>query len=117
LVEGSENAVLSAAHDLSDGGLGQSLVEMALRTNTGADLRLPADADPFVALFSESASRAVVVVDPSQQEAFTNLCGDFPVSLIGVVGDEPELRFDGLFSINLDELREAHTATLPALFG
>ena len=59
--------LVSAAHDLSDGGLAQALVESALRHGVGAPRsHLPDDADPFTALFSESAARAVVTTsDPA----------------------------------------------------
>ena len=53
--------MLDRAHDLSDGGLAQALVESCLRGGVGARIALPAGVDPFVALFSESAGRAVVV--------------------------------------------------------
>jgi phosphoribosylformylglycinamidine synthase len=39
-----------------------------------------------------------------------------PSSEIGVVGG-PALEIQGQFSVGLDELREVHEATLPALFG
>ena len=45
---------IDAAHDLSDGGLAQALVESCLRNGVGARVWLPDDLDPFVALFSES---------------------------------------------------------------
>ena len=48
------------AHDLSDGGLAQALAESVLRHGVGARVTLEGDA--FVALFAESAARAVVTV-------------------------------------------------------
>ena len=59
LVDGCKAGLLTAAHDVSVGGLAQTLVEMTLRGGVGARLSLPGDLDPFVALFSESAGRAV----------------------------------------------------------
>ena len=66
LVAGSRDHLLTAAHDLAVGGLAQTLVEMALRGGRGARVLLPTEADPFVALFSESAARAVVTVGPEK---------------------------------------------------
>ncbi len=57
-VAASRDGLLTAAHDVSVGGLGVTLVEMALRAGKGARIFLPDDADPFVALFSESAGRS-----------------------------------------------------------
>ena len=48
--------VLSSAHDLSDGGLAQALVESCLRHGIGARVELW-PGDPFLALFTESAGR------------------------------------------------------------
>ena len=67
LVAGAGAGLLAAAHDVSDGGLAQALMEMALRGDTGARVSLPEDLDPFVALFAESAGRAVVVVRPADE--------------------------------------------------
>ena len=61
LVAGSRDGMLTAAHDVSDGGVAQALVEMALRSGVGARVWIPDGIDPFVLLFSESAGRAVVV--------------------------------------------------------
>ena len=41
LVAGSRDGMLSAAHDVSDGGVGQVLVEMALRSGIGARCWVP----------------------------------------------------------------------------
>ncbi len=65
LVAGSRDGMLTAAHDVSDGGFAMTIVEMALRSGVGARLWLPDDIDPFVQLFAESAGRAVVVVPRS----------------------------------------------------
>jgi phosphoribosylformylglycinamidine synthase len=117
LVAASRDRMLSAAHDLSDGGLAQALVEACLRGGRGAVVTLPEGLDPFVALFAESVARAVVAVAPDDESRVTQLCGahGVPVARIGVVGGAG-LAVDGLFEIALVELRETSEATLPALF-
>ena len=130
LIAGSREGIISAAHDISDGGLIITLVEMALRHNVGAVVDLPASIDPFVALFSESTARAVVVVPVSEELRFTQLCAaqDLSAQRIGVVDSQlavaagfPEgtqvLEVSSLFAVPLEELRAASQATLPALFG
>ncbi|MFA7323142.1 MAG: phosphoribosylformylglycinamidine synthase subunit PurL [Candidatus Nanopelagicales bacterium] len=122
LVDGSNQGLLTAAHDVSDGGIAQVVVEMALRAGMGALITIPEAADPFVFLFSESAGRAVVVVPPDRESDFMAFCADrgLPIARIGAVHSEPGtqvLRIDGQFALTLDELREAHTRTLPALFS
>ena len=118
LVAGSRDGMLTAAHDLSDGGLAQALVESCLRGGQGARVVLPEDADPFVWLFSESAARAVVAVPRTEELRFTEMCGvrGFPCTRIGVVVGE-ELEVQEQFSVPLADLRAAYERTLPALFG
>jgi phosphoribosylformylglycinamidine synthase len=113
----SRDRVLGAAHDVSDGGLAQCLVEMSLAAAVGARVARP-EGDAFTALFSESVARAVVAVDERYADAVLSLCAahDVPASRIGQVGGDT-LDVAGLFSIELDELRATSEATLPALFG
>jgi phosphoribosylformylglycinamidine synthase subunit PurL len=108
--------LLSAAHDLSDGGLAVALAESCLRGATGCLVRLPGD--PFTWLFSESAGRAIVAVRPGEQASFDRLrvAHDVPGVTIGAVGGD-RLVVEGCFDIGLDELAAVHTRTLPALFG
>jgi len=118
LISGSRDGMLSSAHDLSDGGLAQALVESALSRGVGARIVLPAGRGPFVQLFSESAGRAVVTVARSEELRFTEMCSarGLPVVRIGVT-DGTSLDVQDVLSVPLEELRTAHEATLPALFG
>jgi phosphoribosylformylglycinamidine synthase len=116
--EAAKRGHLAAAHDLSDGGLAQALVEACLRHNVGAAIALPEELDPFVALFSESTGRALVAVPRGHDKAFTALVDEhgLPWAPIGVAGGTG-LEIRDQFSVPLDELREAWTATLPRLFS
>ncbi|WP_425565481.1 phosphoribosylformylglycinamidine synthase subunit PurL [Pilimelia columellifera] len=118
--QAARSGLVSTAHDLSDGGLAQALVESCLRRGFGAQIALPEGLDPFVQLFSESTARAVVAVPRGHEKAFAALCDEqgVPWSALGVVDSASRsLSFRDLFSVSMDELREAHTATLPRLFG
>jgi phosphoribosylformylglycinamidine synthase len=119
LVAGSRDGLLTAAHDVSDGGIAQVLVEMALASNAGGRCSVPDSLDSFTFLFSESAGRAVVVVPAEHEGRFVALCTarGLPAAWIGVVDGSEELEFAGLFTVALSELREAHEGTLPRLFG
>ncbi|HET8718542.1 MAG TPA: phosphoribosylformylglycinamidine synthase subunit PurL [Nocardioidaceae bacterium] len=119
LVNASRDGLIDAAHDLSDGGLAQALVESCLRHDVGARVWVPDELDPFVALFSESAARAIVAVPRSEEVRFTDMCAarGFPHARIGVTdgrGPEATLDVQGQFAVTLGELRDAWSATLPA---
>ena len=118
LIAGSRDGMVSAAHDLSDGGLVQAIAESCMRGGHGARVVLPGELDPFVALFSESAGRAVVSVPRTEELRFTDMCKfrGVPVTRIGVV-DGDALDVQDQFTIPLEELREAWTGTFPKLFG
>jgi phosphoribosylformylglycinamidine synthase subunit PurL len=116
LISASRDGMIDAAHDLSDGGLIQAVVESCLRGGTGARLIVPDGLDAFTFLFSESAGRAVVSVPRSEELRFNDMCGarGLPVTRIGVVDGE-EVEIQGEFSIPLSELRTAHEETIPGL--
>ena len=103
--------LLTSAHDLSDGGLSQALVESCLRQDR---CRVRLGDDPFVALFSESASRALVTVTDDGLDALVAMADSLGVasSVIGGTGGD-ELSVTGHFGIPLGELRETWTRTLP----
>jgi phosphoribosylformylglycinamidine synthase len=116
LVAAARDGLLVAAHDLSEGGLGIALAESCLRGGLGCRVTLPGD--PFTWLFSESAARAVVAVQPGSDEIFGTLAADHgvPAQVLGTVGGD-SLAVDGCFEIPLTELASAHAGPLPALFG
>jgi phosphoribosylformylglycinamidine synthase subunit PurL len=108
------DGLVTSAHDLADGGLAQALAESALRYGVGARLRL--DDDPFTALFSESAARAVVTTaDPAAVRAAAESAG-VAVTELGTTGGDV-LTVDGLLDLQISVLRAAWSATLPTLFG
>jgi phosphoribosylformylglycinamidine synthase len=112
--------LVSAAHDLSEGGLAQALVEMCLISRSGAVVTLPDGVDPFVQLFSESAARVLVAVPPAALGEFTALCDRLSQPWL-VLGegrrDGRHLDIDGVARLALPELRTAWEGTLPALIG
>jgi phosphoribosylformylglycinamidine synthase subunit PurL len=119
LINASRDGLIDAAHDLSEGGLGQALVESCLSNNVGARVWIPDGVDPFVALFSESSARAIVCVPRSEEVRFTDMCTarGFPHLRVGVTdgtGEDGVLDVQDQFSIGLTELREAWAGTLPA---
>ena len=116
LVAAAAAGLLSAAHDLSDGGLAVALADSCLRGGTGCRVRPPAD--PFTFLFSESAARAVVAVRSGAAARFAELraAHGVPGQTIGTVGGD-DLVVEGWFAIPLAELAAVHQGVLPALFG
>ncbi len=119
LAAASRDGLVSAAHDLSDGGLAQALVEACLSSGAGARVTLPAHLDPFVALFSESSARVLLGVPSSGAGCLAQLCTDHgvPVTRLGEVRPGPELQIAEMAPLTLSDLRTAWEATLPTLFA
>lgn len=120
LVAASRDGLLSAAHDVSEGGLIQTIVEAAIAGEVGCRILLPEGSDPFVQLFSESAGRVVVAVPRTEESRFVAMCEarQMPFTRIGVVDQGSDsVEVQGQFSITLDELRSTWESTLPTLFG
>ncbi|MFJ9522393.1 phosphoribosylformylglycinamidine synthase subunit PurL [Kitasatospora sp. NPDC101801] len=118
LIAASRDGMIDAAHDLSDGGLAQALVESCLKGGNGARLIVPTGLDPFVFLFSESAGRAIVSIPRSEELRFNDMCGarGLPATRIGVV-DGDSLEIQGQFTVSLAELTDAHTGVIEALLA
>ncbi|MCF8539679.1 MAG: phosphoribosylformylglycinamidine synthase subunit PurL, partial [Candidatus Nanopelagicales bacterium] len=128
LVAASRDGMITAAHDISDGGVAIAIAEMAMRAGTGARFWIPDNIDPFVFLFAESTARAVVVIPRSEELRFTEMCAarGLPAHRVGVVDSglgadsgfpgEQVIVMGDLFTVTLAALRETHEATLPALF-
>ncbi len=113
------NRDVTASHDLSEGGLAQAVVEMAFRAPGGVALDLSGvHEDEFVALFSESASRALVATTEDKVDAVLARAAEFgvPAVKIGETTEARELTF-GDVTVDLEELKNAWKATLPNLFG
>ena len=124
LVAGSTEGLFAAAHDVSEGGIAQTIAEMAMRSGVGVRLEVPSGLDAFTFLWSESATRAVVVVSQDRNEEFLVICESkgFPVTKIGVVDSlSSRVELAGVFgetiALDIEELRTISEETLPRLFG
>ncbi|MEX0651759.1 MAG: phosphoribosylformylglycinamidine synthase subunit PurL [Actinomycetota bacterium] len=118
LVDAARADVLASAHDCADGGLAIALVESAIEGGHGFAATIATDLPPHVALFSESASRAVASVAPEHEQVFSELADSHgvPAQRLGETGG-PRVVFDGLFETTLAELREIYETAIPRLLG
>ncbi len=124
LAAASRDGLASAAHDLSEGGLIQAVVEAALAGETGCRIVLPDGwdtvAEAFVFLFSESAGRVLVAIPRTEESRFVAMCEarGLPATRIGVSDNESDsVEVQGLFAVTLEELRSTSEGVLPRLFG
>ncbi len=102
--------LVRAAHDCSEGGLAVTLAEMCIGGRLGIAIDDAGHDDLTVALFSESASRLVVEIEPELLDRFATLLGE-SVTVLGRVIAEPELRLPGIRPIAVSELVAAWGAS------
>ena len=114
LVAGNKSALFTAAHDLSQGGLAISIIEMVLRHNVGAKISID---NPGISLLSETPGRVVVAIEASKVSELQALAAlhEIPLAKLGTTGGNALVINDA--TISLTELRAAHTETFKKLFG
>jgi len=120
----SLQGLVASAHDLSEGGLAQAVVESSLRFGMGARFWLNEilerdNLDLTAALFSESTGRVIVSVGREDDVKFVGLCEarGIPVLRIGVTDASEKLEIQDVATWNLGDLKQAHSSTIPELFG
>ena len=114
----TEKGLVRACHDLSEGGIGVALAEMAFAGGLGATIHLehvplggPIDRDDFI-LFSESNSRFLVEVAPENRDEFEAIMSGTGFAALGQVTDSEVLEVCGLegrkvVNDSISELKEA----------
>ena len=108
-----EQGLVSAAHDVSDGGLMVALAEMCLRHNIGAAIETGGDAAFW---FGEDQARYVMSVPRDKTDAFEALATALPLHKLGkTVGRQLTIADD--VSISVTELRDIHEGWFPALMS
>ena len=93
--------LVESCHDLSDGGMGVALAEMAFSGNLGAQIELASvpveekiEEDDII-LFSQSNSRFLCEVSPENQSEFEKLLYGVAFSCIGNTTEAPRLKIVG----------------------
>ena len=108
LIQAIENGEVVACHDISNGGLALTIIEMAM-SGTGAEINLNSDLRDDIELFSESNGRWVVQVEPGFESKFENRF-DF-AEKIGDVNDKIIFNKDGeqIAKLQIDKVRKEWT--------
>lgn len=107
--------LVAGAHDVSAGGVGLALAEMAVRSGLGFKAARIAD---HVALFDESPSRVILCISPDSLKPAENVLASAGVHVerIGVAtGDR--LSIKDLLDVSVDEAVGAWRNRLPAALG
>jgi phosphoribosylformylglycinamidine synthase II len=98
--EAVQQGLISSAHAVTRGGLAVHLALIAMAGETGMDIRLadlPSDQalSDSVLLYSESAGRFVVTIDPARRDAFERIFAGEAIGRIGTVTGSSLFRIYG----------------------
>jgi phosphoribosylformylglycinamidine synthase subunit PurL len=119
LLECGRQDLLGSGHDLSEGGLAVALAESSIAGGMGCTVSVPEDGlQPHVALFSESASRALVTARPGGEGDLEQLAAvhQVPITRLGLTGG-PRLELAGLFDVPLSDAVVVYEGAIPRLMS
>jgi phosphoribosylformylglycinamidine synthase len=104
----------SAAHDLSEGGLGVALAELCARSGFGAHVVLTEGIEPLWGLFGESTARALLTTDDTGQVLGAAERLGVPARVVGRMGGS-RLEIDGVLAVSLEDLISTYEGAIPSL--
>jgi phosphoribosylformylglycinamidine synthase II len=112
LFEAIQAEEIASCHDCSEGGLSVALAESAFAGGLGLEIdlsKVPTQEKMGNGeiLFSESAGRFVVTIDPKNKERFEERMRSLPVRQVGVVRSDEEFIVKGLIREKVDELKKS----------
>ncbi len=115
LLDAIKAGLISAAHDISDGGLAITLAEMAIHGEKGAKLTLEEiSGQTLEILFSEAQSGVVITVDadhlPTVLSHFEK--AEVPTHVLGNVNGT-KLVIEGIGEIDVAEMKETYESVIP----
>ncbi len=103
--------MVTAVHDISDGGLAVAVIEMALPSNFGVKLE---DAD-HISLFAEDQARYVLTAHPEEAIEILDAAQNKNIlaRIIGEVTADPSFLVGSKVNLPLAEIRHAHEDWFP----
>ncbi len=107
------DGLVTAAHDISDGGLLVAIAEMAMASGLGAVLEVPAAVPAHAFWFGEDQARYVVTAKNAHVVARRANAAAVPLTRLGATGGEV-LALAGERAPRIDTLRARFEAWLPA---
>lgn len=115
VLEAITSGLVTAAHDISDGGLAVSIAEMGIFSSIGAQIDLSVlSGSNHEIWFSEAQSGIILTCQPNQKESLLKHLsqGGVDVAQIGTVQGDA-LNFEGVGSVSLDQLHSIYESAIP----
>lgn len=111
-----EQSLLSACHDISEGGLAIAVAEMAMAGNFGASISLPEHISAHIAAFCEDQARYVFTADAENADKISKQAEESGVSIfrLGRVTADTILAIQDNGEISVQDLKDASENWLPS---
>ncbi len=109
-----KRSLITAAHDVSDGGLWTALVEMGFHNGLGFDIVTDSEVRPDAFLFGEGQGRVVVTLTEEQETGFLDLMrtAKVPFILLGHVTKGKLVIDDAPFGF-IEDARKVYEEAIP----
>ena len=107
------DGLVTAVHDVSDGGLLVALAEMAMASGIGAVLEAPSNLPAHAFWFGEDQARYVVTAQERRRHRAAGKAAAVPLRRLGATGGRA-LAIGGERPLPVDELKRRFEAWLPA---
>ena len=117
--------LLTAAHDISDGGLLTAICEMLFKDNLGLNLNLPKSLlksdskDPTLHswCFGEDQGRIIVATDKIDKVKFCLKDSNLDYFVLGKTNASNNLNLNDITTISIKSLKNSYERTLPLIMG
>ena len=107
--------LVSAAHDVSDGGLAVAIAEMCIAGGIGASIDVPETGNCVGWAFGEDQARYVVATSTPDELLSAAHDAGVPAAAIGSTRTEPELQFGNENAISVERISQMVETTIPTL--
>ncbi|MEC8309536.1 MAG: phosphoribosylformylglycinamidine synthase subunit PurL [Pseudomonadota bacterium] len=107
--------LVSAAHDISDGGLAVAIAEMCIAGGLGASIDVPDTGNIVGWAFGEDQARYVVATSALDELLAAAHDAGVPAAAIGSTRTEAELQFGNENAISVEGISKMVEATIPTL--
>jgi len=111
------SGTVTAAHDISDGGLAVTIAEMCLYSSFGAHITPPTGGHLHGWAFGEDQARYVVTTADGAALTKAAQKAGIAICKIGTVTSKTELQFGDDDTISVKELKNVSEACLPDLMA
>ena len=125
LLKLNEQKLLTAAHDISDGGLLTTVCEMLFKYNLGLDINLPSNLincdsyDPLLQswCFGEDQARIIIATKDIKKVQLILKENNVDFFVLGQTNSSSNLNLKDITTISINEIKNINEKTIPSMMG